>query len=127
MIRPISPTRWQCRNENIRRLLGQYPSILQVLEEMSGLNSSDPTYKAVILKKYFLQGQAFLAANIVQKVFGILEELNVIVQRRSMSVCEMVEAVNKVNARLETLKQAKSLRYYLMRPKKQSIITVCCI
>ena len=42
MIRPICPTRWLCRNENIRRLLGQYLSILQVLEEMSSLNSSRP-------------------------------------------------------------------------------------
>ena len=51
MIRPICPTRWLCRNENIRRLLGQYPLISQVLEKMSSLNSSDPAYKAVILKK----------------------------------------------------------------------------
>ena len=103
MIRPICPTHWLCRNENIRRLLGQYPSILSVLEEMSSLNLSGPAYKVAILKKYFIQGQAFLAAKIAQKVFDILEELNVIVQRRSMSVCEMVEAVNIVNARLETL------------------------
>ena len=74
---------------------------------MSSLSSSDPANKAVILKKYFLQGQAFFAAKIAQKVFGILEELNVIVQRRSMSACGMVEAVNIVNARLETLRSSE--------------------
>ena len=118
MIRPICPTRWLCRNENIRRLLGQYPSTLQVLKEMNSLNSSDPAYKAVILKKYFLQGQAFLAAKIAQKVFGILEESNVIVQRRSMSVCGMVEAVNIVNARLETLQSSEEFEILFNKTKK---------
>ena len=85
---------------------------------MSSLNSSDPAYKAVILKKYFLQGQAFLAAKIAQKVFGILKELNVIVQRRSMSVCGMVEAVNIVNTRLETLRSSEEFETLFKETKK---------
>ena len=67
MIRPICPTRWLCRNENIRRLLGQYPSILQVLEEMSSLNSSDPAYKAVILKNTFYKVRRFLQQKLPKK------------------------------------------------------------
>ena len=127
MIRPICPTRWLYRNENLRRLLGQYRSILQVLEEMSSLNSSDPAYKTVIFKKYFLQSQAFLAAKIAQKVFGILEELNVIiVRRRSMSVCGMVEAVNIVNARLETLRSSEEFEI-LFNETKKAIDIVCCV
>ena len=82
---------------------------------MSSLNSSDPAYKAVILKKYFLQGQTFLAAKIAQKVFGILY-----VQRRSMSVCGMVKAVNIVNARLETLRSSEEFEI-LFNETKQAI------
>ena len=110
LIRPMCPTRWLCRYENLSRLLDQYPAILQVLEEMGNLNSSDAQYKARTLHQYFLRGKAYLAAKISHKLFGILEELNKTVQGRSMSVGGMLEAVKVVKKRLESLRSSEEFK-----------------
>ena len=47
-------------------------------------------------------------------------ELNVIVQRRSMSVCGMVEAVNIINARLETLRSSEEFETLFNETKKSN-------
>ena len=91
-------------------------SIVQYVDYMRGRGVVAPFAPFKI--HYCLQGQAFLAAKIAQKVFGILEQLNVIVQRRSMSVCGMVEAVNIVNARLETLRSSEEFEILFNETKK---------
>ena len=105
-IKPLCPTRWLVRVPAIKDILGQYPTVLQTMDELSAASTAISA-RAQGLATQLRHGSTLIGLNMALLVLEPLESLNRSLQSRATTVAGMLQAVQLVIESLQSLRCEK--------------------
>ena len=93
ILKPLCPTRWLCRLPAIQSALDNYSTILLSLKEMADVGVTESAAKANGLLDRFQKGEKLLGMMIAAKPVALLEQLNSVLQAKSVNVSGILETI----------------------------------